>query len=235
MCMLKLLKMKSTPEKIVMFSPDRELLWPGALIQGASHKAAVGSLLPLTKSPATIGSNNSCLVRMAMVVFMIMAAQFERRAFESLHHGLARRLRAGPPERFEQHAKTAQVKMIELKLSQGAKPGHGGVLPGAKVTPEIAAARGVPVGQDCVSPASHSAFSTPLELMAFVARLRELSGGKPVGFKLCIGHPWEWFAICKAMLETGLVPDFIVPMCRTTRSTNAARSWAWPRARPWRT
>ena len=112
--------------------------------------------------------------------------------------------------RFAANALDPQVKMIELKLSQGAKPGHGGVLPGPKVTPEIAEARGVPVGVDCVSPARHSAFSTPIELLQFVDRLRRLSGGKPVGFKLCIGHPWEWFAICKAMLETGLLPDFIV-------------------------
>jgi glutamate synthase domain-containing protein 2 len=102
------------------------------------------------------------------------------------------------------------VKMIEVKLSQGAKPGHGGVLPAAKVTPEIAAARGVPMGQDCVSPASHSAFSTPLGLLQFVDKLRDLSGGKPTGFKLCIGHPWEWFAIVKAMLQSGITPDFIV-------------------------
>ncbi|MDR7095400.1 FMN-binding glutamate synthase family protein [Hydrogenophaga laconesensis] len=113
-------------------------------------------------------------------------------------------------ERFQANATDPQVKMIEIKLSQGAKPGHGGVLPGPKVTPEIAAARGVPVGVDCVSPASHSAFSTPVEMMHFIARLRELSGGKPVGFKLCIGHPWEWFAIVKAMLQTGIRPDFIV-------------------------
>src|SRR3546814_20017889 len=83
--------------------------------------------------------------------------------------------------------------MIEINLSQGSKPGHGGILPGPKVTPEIAEARGVPVWQDCNSPAKHSAFTTPIELMHFVARLRTLSGGKPVGFKLCIGHPWEWF------------------------------------------
>ena len=113
-------------------------------------------------------------------------------------------------DKFKANALDAQVKMIELKLSQGAKPGHGGVLPGPKVTPEIAAARGVPAGQDCVSPAAHSAFSTPVELMHFIARLRELSGGKPTGFKLCIGHPWEWFAMAKAMLETGITPDFIV-------------------------
>jgi glutamate synthase domain-containing protein 2 len=113
-------------------------------------------------------------------------------------------------ERFIENARDPQVKMVEIKLSQGAKPGHGGVLPGPKVTPEIAAARGVPVGVDCISPSSHSAFSTPVEMMQFVARLRELSGGKPTGFKLCIGHPWEWFAIVKAMLATGITPDFIV-------------------------
>jgi glutamate synthase domain-containing protein 2 len=112
--------------------------------------------------------------------------------------------------RFIENARDPQVKMIELKLSQGAKPGHGGVLPGPKVTPEIAEARGVPVGVDCVSPAAHSAFATPIEMMRFIARLRELSGGKPTGFKLCIGHPWEWFALCKAMLSTGITPDFIV-------------------------
>ena len=114
------------------------------------------------------------------------------------------------PERFVAQAKDPQVKMIEVKLSQGAKPGHGGLLPASKITPEIAEARGVPMGRDCVSPASHSAFSTPLELIAFVGRLRELSDGKPVGFKLCIGHRREFMCIVKAMLETGIVPDFIV-------------------------
>ncbi|MCX7149465.1 MAG: FMN-binding glutamate synthase family protein [Rhodocyclales bacterium] len=112
--------------------------------------------------------------------------------------------------KFAENACLPQVRMIEIKLSQGAKPGHGGVLPGAKVTREIAEARGVAMGIDCISPARHSAFSTPLELIGFIARLRELSGGKPVGIKLAIGHPWEWFAIVKAMLQTGIVPDFIV-------------------------
>ncbi|HXQ09704.1 MAG TPA: FMN-binding glutamate synthase family protein [Caulobacteraceae bacterium] len=113
-------------------------------------------------------------------------------------------------ERFAAQATSDQVKMIEIKLSQGAKPGHGGLLPGAKVTAEITATRGVPQGVDCISPARHSAFSTPIEMMGFIARLRELSGGKPVGFKLCIGHPWELMGIVKAMLETGIRPDFIV-------------------------
>ena len=113
-------------------------------------------------------------------------------------------------DKFAANACDPQVRMIELKLSQGAKPGHGGMLPGPKVTDEIAAARGVPVGQDCVSPAAHSAFSTPIEMLQFLDRLRSLSGGKPVGFKLCIGHPWEWFALVKAMAATDLLPDFIV-------------------------
>jgi glutamate synthase domain-containing protein 2 len=114
------------------------------------------------------------------------------------------------PENFARQAVDPQVKMIEIKLSQGAKPGHGGVLPGPKVTAEIAVTRGVQQGVDCVSPARHSAFSTPRELMGFIAQLRELSGGKPVGFKLCIGHPWEFLSLCKAMLATQTYPDFIV-------------------------
>jgi glutamate synthase domain-containing protein 2 len=113
-------------------------------------------------------------------------------------------------EKFANEAKNPQVKMIEIKLSQGAKPGHGGVLPAPKVTEEIAAARGVPAAVDCVSPARHSVFSTPLEMVHFIAQLRELSEGKPVGFKLCIGHPWEFMGICKAMLQTGIRPDFVV-------------------------
>ncbi|PZU07985.1 FMN-binding glutamate synthase family protein [Sphingomonas sp.] len=114
------------------------------------------------------------------------------------------------PDRFAAQATSDQVKMIEIKLSQGAKPGHGGILPAAKVTPEISETRGVPVGQDCVSPSAHTAFSTPLEMMAFVAQLRALSGGKPIGFKLCLGHPWEFMGVVKAMLATGIYVDFIV-------------------------
>ena len=113
-------------------------------------------------------------------------------------------------EKFAAQAASDQVKMVEIKLSQGAKPGHGGVLPAAKVSKEISETRGVPMGQDCVSPAAHSEFSTPMELMAFIARLRSLSGGKPVGFKLCVGQAWEWFAIAKAMVASNTTPDFIV-------------------------
>ncbi len=111
---------------------------------------------------------------------------------------------------FARKAGDYQVKMIEVKLSQGAKPGHGGVLPGPKVTSEISDIRGVAIGEDCISPAAHSAFSTPDGLLHFVAKLREASGGKPTGFKLCIGRPYEFLAICKAMIETGIRPDFIV-------------------------
>lgn len=114
------------------------------------------------------------------------------------------------PELFAKVASDDQIKMVELKVSQGAKPGHGGVLPAAKVSGEIATIRGVPEGEDCISPAKHRAFSTPAEMMTFIGEMRRLSGGKPAGFKLCIGHPWEFLAICKAMLETGIYPDFIV-------------------------
>ena len=114
------------------------------------------------------------------------------------------------PEEFARVASDDQIKMVELKMSQGAKPGHGGVLPAAKVSEEISRIRGVAMGEDCISPAYHRAFSTPLEMMAFIGEMRRLSGGKPAGFKLCVGHPWEFLAICKAMLETNIYPDFIV-------------------------
>lgn len=113
-------------------------------------------------------------------------------------------------EKFVEVSASPQIKMIELKLSQGAKPGHGGMLPGAKVTPEISQTRGVAMGEDCISPSSHSAFSTPREMILFIDKLRDLSGGKPTGFKFCVGHPWEFFGICKAMMELDIYPDFIV-------------------------
>jgi glutamate synthase domain-containing protein 2 len=114
------------------------------------------------------------------------------------------------PELFRTNAAHDQVKMIEIKVSQGAKPGHGGILPGAKVTQEIAEARLVPAGKDVFSPTYHKAFSTPLEMMAFIRQLRELSGGKPVGFKICIGNPIEFMSIVKAMIADDTYPDFIV-------------------------
>jgi glutamate synthase domain-containing protein 2 len=114
------------------------------------------------------------------------------------------------PDLFAKNAAHEQVKMIEIKVSQGAKPGHGGILPGAKVTEEIAEARIVPVGKDVFSPTYHKAFSTPREMTAFIAQLRELSGGKPVGFKLCVGNPIEFMSIVKAMIETDTYADFVV-------------------------
>ena len=113
------------------------------------------------------------------------------------------------PDNFKEKANLAEVKMIEIKISQGAKPGHGGILPAEKVTQEIARIRGVEVGKVVISPPGHSAFSTPLELLYFIEKLRELSGGKPIGFKLCIGKPREFMAICKAMHKSGITPDFI--------------------------
>ena len=113
-------------------------------------------------------------------------------------------------EKFAEISANPQIKMIEIKLSQGAKPGHGGMLPASKISPEIAEARGIPMGVDCISPPAHSTFSTPTGLMQFVAKLRDLSGGKPVGFKLCIGHRREFLGMVKAMLATGIKPDFIV-------------------------
>ncbi|MZH03561.1 MAG: FMN-binding glutamate synthase family protein, partial [Nitrospinae bacterium] len=110
---------------------------------------------------------------------------------------------------FQKKAIHSQVKMIEIKLSQGAKPGHGGLLPADKVSKETSETRGVPMGEDVISPPAHNAFSTPVEMMNFVAHLRELSNGKPVGLKICIGNPQEFFAICKAMEKTGITPDFI--------------------------
>jgi glutamate synthase domain-containing protein 2 len=160
----------------------------GAKRGGFSHDTGEGSLSPYHRE---MGGD---------VVWEIGSGYFGCRTAEG----------AFDPERFAAQAALEQVKMIELKLSQGAKPGHGGVLPAAKVTPEIAQTRGVPLGQDCISPSRHGAFSTPRELMLFIGRLRELSGGKPVGFKLCLGHPWEFMAIVKAMLATGVIPDFVV-------------------------
>ena len=114
------------------------------------------------------------------------------------------------PAKFAEHAALDQVKAISIKLSQGAKPGLGGVLPGAKVSREIAETRGVPVGKTVISPPSHTAFSTPNGLIDFIVTLRKLSGGKPVGFKLCVGSRIEFLAICKAMLERDVTPDFVI-------------------------
>lgn len=110
---------------------------------------------------------------------------------------------------FAEKSKHPHVKMVEIKLSQGAKPSHGGILPAAKVSKEISKIRGVPLGVDCISPPAHSAFTTPFEFVQFIAKLRDLSGGKPIGFKICIGKRREFIALCKAMIKTGITPDFI--------------------------
>jgi len=113
------------------------------------------------------------------------------------------------PEKFKENAANPQVKMIELKLSQGAKPSHGGILPAKKVTEEISQIRGVPMGQDVLSPPAHTEFTTPIGLIEFIQKLRMLSDGKPVGFKLCVGKQREFIAICRAMIQTGITPDYI--------------------------
>lgn len=112
-------------------------------------------------------------------------------------------------EQFKEKAAHPHVKMIEIKLSQGAKPGHGGVLPAAKITPEIAKIRGIEMGADCDSPAANPEFSTPRQLLGFVDKLRNLSDGKPIGLKICLGSPLEFLCLCKAMLEMKIYPDFI--------------------------
>ncbi len=159
----------------------------GAKIGGFSHNTGEGSLSPYHLEPG------------GDIVWQIGTGYFGCRTEQGKFN----------PELFEKSATLDVVKMIEIKLSQGAKPGHGGILPAAKLTEEIARIRHVPMGQDVVSPPSHSAFSTPLQLLDFVEHLRALSGGKPVGFKLCIGRRDEFLAICKAMLQSGKVPDFI--------------------------
>ena len=113
------------------------------------------------------------------------------------------------PEAFRNNATRTEVKMIEIKLSQGAKPGHGGILPAKKNTPEVAAIRLVKAGTTVFSPPFHSAFSTPKEMVLFIKQLRTLSGGKPVGFKLCVGKKSEFISVCKAMVELDTYPDFI--------------------------
>ena len=159
----------------------------GAQIGGFSHNTGEGSLSPHHLEPG------------GDIVWQIGTGYFGCRTKEGEFD----------TELFAKNATRDVVKMIEIKLSQGAKPGHGGILPAAKLTEEIAEIRHVPMGADVVSPPAHSAFSTPMELLAFVERLRELSGGKPVGFKLCIGRRDEFLAICKAMKQTGKMPDFI--------------------------
>ena len=164
-----------------------EALNAGAKLGGFAHNTGEGSISRYHRSPG------------GDLIWELGSGYFGARAKDG----------SFDPALFAENSASDQVKMIEIKLSQGAKPGHGGVLPGAKVTKEIAEARGVPVGETVYSPAAHSTFSTPVEMLEWVAKLRELSGGKPVGIKLCVGQPHEVMAIAKAMQKTGLHPDFI--------------------------
>jgi len=159
----------------------------GAKLGGFSHNTGEGSLSPYH------------LEHGGDIVWQIGTGYFGCRDEEG----------AFSPTSFAKSASLEVVKMIEIKLSQGAKPGHGGILPAAKLTEEIARIRHVPMGKDVVSPAAHTAFKTPAELLDFIVRLRELSGGKPIGFKLCVGRRDEFLGICKAMLKSGVTPDFI--------------------------
>ncbi|HFB65672.1 MAG TPA: FMN-binding glutamate synthase family protein, partial [Aeromonadales bacterium] len=159
----------------------------GAKIGGFAHNTGEGGLSPYHKRPG------------GDLIWQIGTGYFGCRNHDGSFNA----------DKFTEKANSDQVKMIEIKLSQGAKPGHGGILPAAKLTAEIAEIRDVPMGHDVVSPPGHTTFNTPVGLLEFVAQLRKLSGGKPVGFKLCIGKKSEFMAIAKAMLETGILPDFI--------------------------
>ncbi len=159
----------------------------GAKIGGFAHNTGEGGLSPYHLSPG------------GDVIWQIGTGYFGARTEDGKFSD----------EAFQKNAVQPSVKMIEIKLSQGAKPGHGGILPAAKNTPEIAAIRLVKAGTTVFSPPFHSAFSTPIELILFVKRLRDLSGGKPVGFKLCIGRKSEFLSICKAMVKLNTYPDFI--------------------------
>lgn len=159
----------------------------GAALGGFAHNTGEGGVSPYHLEPG------------GDLIWQIGTGYFGCRTAEGRFH----------EELFAAESRRDNVKMIELKLSQGAKPGHGGILPGRKVSAEIARIRGVPAGETCFSPPRHHAFDTPVAMLRFIDRLRELSEGKPVGFKLCIGRPGDFFAICKAMLETGIVPDFV--------------------------
>lgn len=159
----------------------------GARIGGFAHNTGEGGLSPYHLEPG------------GDVIWQIGTGYFGARTEDGKFSDDA----------YAKNATRPSVKMIEIKLSQGAKPGHGGILPAKKNTPEIAAIRLVKPGTTVFSPPFHSAFSTPIELLMFVKRLRELSGGKPVGFKLCVGRKSEFLSICKAMIKTKIYPDFI--------------------------
>ncbi len=164
-----------------------EALNGGAKIGGFAHNTGEGGISPYHKKPQ------------GDLIYQVGTGYFGCRAKDGNFD----------PEAFAERTASDQVKMIELKISQGAKPGHGGILPAKKNTKEISEIRGIDPGEDVLSPPYHKAFSTPTEMMEFLGQMRTLSGGKPIGFKLCVGSTKEFFAICKAMLKTGIKPDFI--------------------------
>src|ERR1700741_3571234 len=151
----------------------------GAKIGGFAHNTGEGGLSPYHLEPG------------GDVFWQIGTGYFSCRNQDGTFNEVA----------FAERAIHPNVQMIEIKLSQGAKPGHGGILPASKVTPEIAKIRLVPMGKDVMSPPYHTAFSTPTGLLEFIKKLRELSGGKPIGFKLCVGQKSQFIAICKAMIK----------------------------------
>lgn len=159
----------------------------GAKIGGFAHNTGEGGLSPYHLEPG------------GDIIWQIGTGYFGARTEDGNFSGDA----------FKANATKPNVKMVEIKLSQGAKPGHGGILPASKNTPEIAAIRLVKPGTTVFSPPFHSAFSSPKELVLFIKRLRELSGGKPIGFKLCVGRKSEFLSICKAMVQLKTYPDFI--------------------------
>jgi len=159
----------------------------GAKLGGFAHNTGEGGLSPYHQKPG------------GDLIWQIGTGYFGCRNHDGSFNAV----------KFTEKASLEQVRMIEIKLSQGAKPGHGGILPKSKLTEEIALIRDVPLGHDVVSPAAHTEFSSPQGLLEFVVRLRKLSGGKPVGFKLCVGKREEFLAVCKAMIKTGIKPDFI--------------------------
>ncbi len=159
----------------------------GAAIGGFAHNTGEGGISPYHLEPG------------GDLIYQIGTGYFGCRTMDG-HFS---------PEAFARSVEPNNVKMVEIKLSQGAKPGHGGILPAMKNTPEIAAIRGVVAGTKVLSPPAHTAFSTPVGLLELVQQMRELSGGKPIGFKLCVGRKSEFLGICKAMVKTGIFPDFI--------------------------
>ena len=176
----------------------------GAMSYGALSKTAITALNEGARAGGFAhntgeGGISAYHLRGGDLIWQIGTGYFGCRDAEGRFHSLA----------FRRNALRPEVKMIELKLSQGAKPGHGGILPAQKNTAEIAAIRQVAPGTTVHSPARHAEFDSPEGMVEFLQLLRELSDGKPVGFKLCIGDKQEFIDICHAIGRTGIIPDFM--------------------------